>query len=109
MLKNADGPENLQLLLLGLLSTSGTLAGLSMALVGIVNLKVANSKIETIADDIFLFSSLGFLLVCYLVFFALRLLQSKRIRFWTNVIDALFLASLTSLVFAGFVVVYTYV
>ena len=53
MLKNAGGPENLQSLLLGLLSTSGTLAGLSMALVGIVNLKVANSKIETIADDIF--------------------------------------------------------
>lgn len=109
MLKNINTPENLQHLLLGLLSTSGTLAGLSMTLVGIVNLKMANSKIETIADDIFLFSSLGFLLVCYLVFFAMRRLQSHRIRFLTDMIDAVFLFSLTALVIAGFVVVYTYV
>jgi hypothetical protein len=109
MLKNASSPDSLQHLLLGLLSTSGTLAGLSMALVGIVNLRVASSKVETLADDIFLFSSLGFLVVCYLVFFALRHLQSRSIRLWTNLIDAVFLLSLTLLVLAGFVVVYTYV
>ncbi len=79
-----------------------------MALVGIVNLKVADTTVETLADDMFLCSSLGFLVVCYLIFFTLRRLQSKRVQHWTNVIDVLFLFSLTVLVAAGFVVVYTF-
>ena len=108
MLKNINDPKILQQLLLSLLSTSGTLAGLSMALVGIIHLKVANSKVETLADDMFLCSSLGFLMVCYLIFFTLRRLHSKRVQYWTNVIDVLFLFSLTLLVAAGFVVVYTF-
>jgi hypothetical protein len=106
MLKNIDNPKDLQRLLLSLLSTSGTLAGISMALVGIVNLKVTSVKIENIADDMFLFSSTGFLIVCYLIFFTLRRLNSENLRYWTNVIDVLFLASLTLLVLSGFAVLY---
>lgn len=108
MLKNVSDPKDLQQLLLSLLSTSGTLAGLSMALVGIINIKIANTKAETLADDMFLFSSLGFLVVCYLIFFTLRRIQSKQIHYWTNFIDSLFLFSLTLLVMAGFVVVYAF-
>ena len=84
MLKRINKPEVLQQFLLGLLSTSGTLAGLSMTLVGIVNIKVANTKIETLADDVFLLSSLGFIIVCYLIFFALRRLESNSLRFWAR-------------------------
>jgi hypothetical protein len=80
-----------------------------MALVGIVNLKVANTKVETLADDMFLFSSLGFLVVCYLIFFTLRQLQSTRVQYWTNVIDVVFLFSMTLLVMSGFVVLYAFV
>jgi hypothetical protein len=80
-----------------------------MALVGIVNLRVANTKVETLADDMFLFSSLGFLVVCYLIFFALRQLQSTRAQYWTNVIDVVFLFSMTLLVMSGFVVLYAFV
>lgn len=109
MLKNISDPKDLQRLLLALLPTSGTLAGLSMALVGIVNLRVANTKVETLADDMFLFSSLGFLVVCYLIFFALRQLQSTRAQYWTNVIDVVFLFSMTLLVMSGFVVLYAFV
>lgn len=108
MLKNVNDPKDLQRLLLSLLSTSGTLAGLSMALVGIINLRVANTKIETIADDMFLFSSLGFLVVCYLIFFTLRRLRSKNVQYWTNVIDVVFLFSMTLLVLSGFVVLYAF-
>ena len=108
MLKNVDNPNDLRQLLLSLLSTSGTLAGISLALVGIVNLKVSNTKVETMADDMFLFSSLGFVIVCYLVFFTLRRLHSKRVRLWTNVIDIIFLCSLTLLVMAGVVVAYAF-
>ncbi len=109
MLKNVNDPTDLLHLLVSLLSTSGTLAGLSLALVGIVNLKVGNTKVETLADDMFLFASLGFLVVCYLIFFTLRRVQSQRIRYWTNLIDMVFLFSLTLLVTAGFVVVYAFV
>ena len=104
-----ENPQDLRQLLLSLLSTSGTLAGLSMALVGIVNLKVANTSVGTVADDMFLFASLGFLVVCYLIFFTLRRLQSTRVRSWTNAIDVVFLFSLTLLVMSGFVVLYSFV
>lgn len=79
-----------------------------MALVGIINLRVVNTRTETIADDLFLFSSVGFLIVCYLAFFALRRLESRRIGRWTAAIDALFLLSLTLLVLSGFVVLYAF-
>lgn len=108
MLKNVKDPKALRSLLLALLSTSGTLAGISLALVGIVNLKVSNTKVETLADDMFLLSSLGFLIVCYLTFFTLRRHNWKSVQHWTNVIDVVFLCSLTLLVTSGFVVVYEF-
>lgn len=106
MLKNIQDPVELRQLLLSLLSTSGTLAGLSLALVGIVNIRITNTRVESLADDMFLFASLGFVVVCYFTFFALRHIRSERVRKWTNVIDMLFLSSLTLLVLAGFVTVY---
>lgn len=106
MLKHVKDPQDLRQTLLSLLSTSGTLAGISLALVGIVNIKSSSVKIESLADDMFLFSSLGFVIVCYFTFFALRRLHSAKVRYWTNAIDVVFLASLTLLVMAGFVVVY---
>ena len=107
MLKNVSDPQNLQSLLLALLSTSGTLAGLSLTLSGIVNLKISETKIGSIADDMFLFSSIGFLFVCYCTFFTLQRLHSKNVRHWTKIIDLVFLCSLTLLVLSGFVVVYS--
>lgn len=109
MLKNINDASDIRQVLLSLLSTSGTLAGISLALVGIVNLKLTNAKLESLADDLFLFSSLGFVIVCYLTFFALRHIHSPRAQYWNNVIDLLFLASLTLLVVAGFVTVYAIV
>ena len=109
MLKNVKDPKDAREIMLALFSTSGTLAGISLALVGIVNLKASNIKVETLADDLFLFSSLGFLVVCYAIFFALRHVHTARLRRWANVVDVLFLSSLTLLVLAGFVVVYAFV
>ena len=108
MLKKVKDHKDLPHFLFSLLSTSGTLAGLSLALVGIVNLKIANTKVETIADDMFLLSSVGFFVVCFIIFFALRQQQSEKVQYWTNFIDVVFLSSMTLLVMAGFVVVYTF-
>lgn len=109
MLKNVEDPKELRQILLSLLSTSGTLAGISLALVSIINIKASNTNVESIADDIFLFSSLSFLVVCYLIFFAMRSLHTERLQYWVSVIDMIYLFALTLLVLAGFVVVYALV
>lgn len=109
MLKNTNDPQILLQMLLSLLSTSGTLAGISLALVGIVNLRITSTKVASAADDIFLFAALGFVLVCFMTFFALRHMKSRNLRRWTNIIDSIFLASLALVVFAGFVTVYAFI
>lgn len=109
MLKDTIDIADTREILLAILSNSGTLAGISLALVGIMNLKPDNSKLGTITDDLYIFSALGFVIVCYLVFFAMRLLHSNRITFLARIIDALFLGSLTMLVVAGFLTVYTFI
>lgn len=109
MLKYTNDITDTREILLAILSNSGTLAGISLALVGIINLRPNNLKLDTIADDLYIFSALGFVVVCYLVFFAIRLLHSPRIAYWVRIIDALFLGSLTMLVVAGFLTVYTFV
>ncbi len=109
MLKTTNDITETREILLAILSNSGTLAGISLALVGIMNLKPSNSKLGTITDDLYVFSALGFVIVCYLVFFAMRLLHTSRITRLARIIDALFLGSLTMLVVAGFLTVYTFV
>jgi len=109
MLRNTRDPGVLLQMLLSLLSTSGTMAGISLALVGIVNLRILSTRVASVADDIFLFASLGFVVVCYMTFFALRHIQSRRLARWTDVIDFTFLFSLTLLVIAGFVTVYAFI
>ena len=109
MLKNLSSPKDLRDVLLSLMSTSGTLAGISLALVGIINLRNRSARIETIADDIFLFSALGFVVVCYFTYFALRHIHSRHVKTWADIIDVVFLVSLTLLMFAGFVTVYAFI
>ena len=109
MLKNVNDPKILLDMLLALLTTSGTLAGISLALVGIVNLRITSSNVESVADNIFLFASLSFVLVCYMTFFAIRHMQSPRFRILTDVIDFIFLSALTLLVIAGFITVYAFI
>lgn len=106
---DTDDVNEIRDILLALLSNSGTLAGISLALVGILNLKPLTSKVGTIADDLFLFSALGFVIICYLVFFALKIKNAPRLIRWANVIDILFLISLTMQVVGGFMTVYTFV
>ena len=109
MLDHTADIRDIREILLALLSNSGTLAGISLALVGILNLKPITSTVGKYADDLFLFSALGFVIVCYLVFFALQILKSSRIKYWARVIDIFFLGSLTLLLVAGFLTVYTIV
>jgi hypothetical protein len=106
MLKNLRDPKEAREAMLSLLSTAGTLAGIGIGLVGLLNADRAD-KTATLADDILLLSALGFLGVCYLIFFAVRQLNAGPARRMLLAIDVVFLASMTLMVLAGFIVAYT--
>lgn len=108
MLKNMRNPSESASALLSLLPTSGTMAGISIGLMSVVNLKTTPTD-NTIADDILLFAALGFLVVCYLIFFELRRAHAGLGPRWTTGIDLVFLASLTLMVLSGFVILYEFI
>jgi len=106
MLRNLRDPREAREAMLAVLSTSGTLAGIAVGLVGFINVSRGGSA-ATIADDILMLSALGFLVVCYLVFFAIRSLGAVATWRMFAIIDVLFLAAMTLMVVAGFIVVYS--
>jgi len=106
MLKNLRDPKEARDAMLSLLSTAGTLAGIGIALVGIIKTDRGGTT-ATIADDILLSSALGFLIVCYLIFFAVRHLSGNKAWRMLAIIDIVFLGSMTLMVLAGFIVVYS--
>lgn len=108
MLKNLKDPREIRETMLSLLPTAGTLAGIGIGLAGMIHAKPGGGA-STIADEILLLSALGFLLVCYLIFFALRAADSAFGSRISQLIDVLFLASLTLVVFSGFVVAYEFI
>ena len=65
-----------------------------------------DSDASTLADDILMLSALGFLVVCYLIFFAIRKIDSPAAQKMIQLIDVIFLLSLTLIVFSGFIVAY---
>jgi hypothetical protein len=91
--------------LLGLLSVSGTLAGLCITIVALLN---ATSKgAATIADDMLAICASAFLACIYLVFWTLKTNNRKRAWMLMRFIDVLFLSALSAMTLAGFVMVYT--
>jgi hypothetical protein len=106
MLKNLRDPREAREAMLSVLETSGTLAGIGIGLVGFINVSRGGAA-ATVADDILLLSALGFLVVCYLVFFAVRDLTAAATWRMFEIIDILFLGSMTLMVVAGFIVVYS--
>lgn len=107
MLKNLKDPKAARDVMLSLLPTSGTLAGISIGLVGVINAGPRNS-ISTLADDVLLLSALGFLFVCYLIFFAIRHIDTSSAGRLMQLIDIVFLLSMTLIVFSGFIVAYEF-
>ena len=108
MLKNLKDPREARDAMLSLLPTSGTLAGISIGLVGVINSGMKGS-VSTIADDVLLVAALGFLFVCYMIFFAIRHVDTKVATGLMHLIDITFLFSMTLVVFSGFIVVYEFI
>jgi hypothetical protein len=93
--------------LLHLLSMSGTLAGFCITGVTLFHTNTGANLPETIADDVLAISALLFLVCAYTIFVALRTRKSERAIALESIADALFLFSLTGMVAAGFIMVYT--
>lgn len=106
MLRHITDAKETRDVLIALLGASSALAGISMALVGMINLRTDPTFADTLADDMCLLSGLGFVVVCYFAFFAIRPAGAGALNAWAKVIDIVFLASLTLLVAAGVLLVY---
>jgi len=91
--------------LTSLLSLCGTLAGLCVGIVAFIN--ASHRGAATAIDDVLAACAATFLLCIYLITFALRTRSHKRAALLARVVELLFLATLTVMTIAGFVMVYT--
>lgn len=90
-----------------LVSVSGTMASIGLALVGILSAKSSLSHVETIADDFFLFSSLGFLVTATVGYLAQKKQADSRVEKLASMAEWIFTIALILLLVGGFVLVYT--
>lgn len=91
--------------LLGLLSVSGTLAGLCVTIVALIN--AANKGASTLVDDMLAVCAAAFVSCIYLIFWALKTVSPKRAARVIRIADMLFLSALSVMTLAGFIMVYT--
>ncbi|MBE2210089.1 MAG: hypothetical protein IAE66_00685 [Xanthomonadaceae bacterium] len=90
-----------------LVTASGTLAGISLALVGVLSAKNSLTKTETLADDFFLFSSIGFLIVLAMCYLAQKEKSVSGTAKTQKTAEWIFSISLILTLVAAFVLVYT--
>lgn len=90
-----------------LISISGTMASIGLALVGILAAKASIDHTQTLADDLFLFSSLGFLLVLALGYLVQKRPASAKAEAMVTGAEWIFSASLLVTVLGTIVLVYT--
>ena len=106
MLKHVQDGREARELMLHLLPVAASLAGLSIASLGLFQYS-GISPSKTLGDDLLAFSALAFLVSCYLIFWALRARDLQRALTLSRIVDAVFLGAMTCIVCAGFVVVYS--
>lgn len=90
-----------------LVSVSGTMASIGLAMVGILAAKSSLDHAETVADDFFLLSSLGFLVVLSIGYVAQKAVVETRMERLATMAELIFSISLLMLLAGGTVLVYT--
>jgi hypothetical protein len=101
------GPNWKRAELLSLLSASGTLAGLCITVVAVMNTFDKSGSAVTIIDDLLAGCAAGFVACIYLIFWALRSPNSAMFSNLVRVVDGVFLLALGCMTGAGFLMVYT--
>jgi len=92
-----------------LISISGTLASIGLALVAILTAKTSIDHIETAADDFFLFSSFGFLFAVVLGYLALKNNGNGKGGSLATMAEVVFCVSLLGAVIGALLMLYTLV
>jgi len=93
--------------LLSLLSTSGSLAGLCITVVAVMNTFDKSRANVTVVDDMLAVCAAAFLVCIYLIFWALRSPASPLAVVLIKVVDIVFLLAMTSMTVAAFLMIYT--
>lgn len=91
-----------------LITISGTLASIALALVGILAARSSLGHTETIADDLFLFASLGFLIVLATGYCVQKKPSSAHARKLVLIAEWVFAIALFLIVVGAFMLVYVY-
>jgi hypothetical protein len=93
--------------LLGLLSNSANLAGLCVTVVALMNTFDRSNATASMVDDLFAVCAAVFVLCTYVIFWTLRTIKGNIPVWLMRTIDGLFLAALTSMTVASFILIYT--
>jgi hypothetical protein len=93
--------------LLSLLSTSGSLAGLCITIVALMNTFDKTRAAVSIVDDLLAICAAAFLSCIYLVFWALRSRRTSLSVILIQVVDGVFLVAMTTMTIAAFLMVHT--
>lgn len=93
--------------LLSLFSVSGTLAGLCITVVAMMNTLNKAQASVSIVDDMFGICAAAFLICIYLIFWALRSKVSTTFELLVKTIEGIFLLALTTMTTAAFFLIYT--
>jgi hypothetical protein len=93
--------------LLHMLSLSGTLAGLCVTVVAVMNALDKSARATMVVDDLFALCALLFLICIYLIFSALRIRKLSISKTLVKSVDIIFIVAMTLMTCAAFILVYT--
>ncbi len=89
-------------------STSATLLGVCLTVIGIIHVIVLQTKVQTLADDALAVASSLFLCACSLSYCVLRWRQARTARHFERLADAAFLCGIATLTVVSFAITYTF-
>ncbi|MBL8298076.1 MAG: hypothetical protein JNN30_06950 [Rhodanobacteraceae bacterium] len=98
--------ENTQKSAETLISTSGVMASIGLAIVGILGTRTSAIRAESIADDIFLFASLGFIFVIAAGYLAQKKTGTSRADKLVATAEWIFSLALLGMVVGALILVY---
>jgi hypothetical protein len=90
-------------------STSATMVGVCLTVIGIFKLIFQLKAIGTLGDDLLAIDASLFLIACILSYWALRTRVSKRRRITEKLADIVFLVALTAMTFTCALITYAFV
>jgi hypothetical protein len=86
---------------------SGTLAGLCVTVLALMNTLGKSTRATTVVDDLFAVCALLFLVCIYLIFSALRVRTHPIAKILVKSVDIVFIIAMSLMTSAAFIMVYT--